>query len=184
VRFAESDKSTIGVLLAPGDDVSKDIQGYGLEPGGPSTAEANQNKRIPKGTYNVKHHEGKKYKDVPLLYREEKDAAGNPLPDNVPIDRTILMHQGTHREHTIGCIVVGDKWIQDGVVHDEKGKVKFKDYKVSGDKTKTIMTETGSRTQGPSELKMEEIKSFLKERGYENVKVHIIDALEEEKPID
>lgn len=177
VRFAESDKSTIGVLLAPGDDVSKDIQGYGLEPGGPSTAEANQNKRIPAGQFNVMYNDGDKYpKTTPKIYREEKDAQGNPLPDDVPKDRGILIHQGNSREDTQGCIIVGDTFIENGEVKCKDGSDVI-DYKVSG-AGKTEITETGDKVfTGPSTLKLEEIKTFLKEKGYENVKVHILDHL-------
>jgi hypothetical protein len=167
VRFTESDKSTVGVLLAPGDDVSKDIQGYGLEPGGPSTAEAEQNKRIPAGTYNVLRHTGKdvKFPNAPKLYS-----------DNVSRDRGILFHHGNTRGDTIGCVLVSDDWMKNGVVYDQNGKERFRDHMLSR-KKKTVMTDEGFKTLTPSKAKMEEIKTFLREKGYENVKVHILDHI-------
>lgn len=72
------------------------IKGYMLEPSGPDSKEANKNRRIPAGLYNLVPHTGSKYKRVVRLYNED-----------VPQSRAILIHQGNSPKDTIGCLLAG-----------------------------------------------------------------------------
>lgn len=64
---------------------------------GPSTAQRNQDRRIPAGVYTLKWHNSPRFgRMLPLLY--------NNL---VPASRYILIHSGNHSGHTEGCLLVG-----------------------------------------------------------------------------
>ena len=91
-RTTETDESTIGNFNIPGTD----IEGYFLEPPGPSTTTPNQNRRIPEGTYNLEWNTGSKYPDALRLYNDE-----------VPRSRAILIHKGNYPTDTLGCLLPG-----------------------------------------------------------------------------
>jgi len=89
-RTTETDQSTTGTFSIPGTD----IEGFILEPAGPSTTTPNMDKRIPAGKYNLIPNEGKKY--GLRLYNAE-----------VPQSRAILMHKGNFPFDTEGCLLPG-----------------------------------------------------------------------------
>ena len=91
-RFFKNTLSTISTFHIPSTGQS----GYFLEPKGPSTAIANQNQRIPTGTYNLIEHNGDNYKDVYKLYNKQ-----------VSQDRGILIHSGNSPIDTEGCLLPG-----------------------------------------------------------------------------
>jgi hypothetical protein len=181
IRFKETEKSTVSALLIPGDSKEEDIQGYGLEPAGPSTAERDTNKRIPKGIFNLEKHDGKAYKNVAKLYREEKDEQGKPCKDNVPKDRYILMHQGNNYLDTEACIVVGDTWEEQGKIWDSKANKGKGAYVIINGEIERENVLGGAWIEGdprgPSRIKLDEIREYFKKKGYENVKLHMLEEL-------
>ena len=91
-RTTETDKSTTGKFWIEGTD----IEGYMLEPAGPSTTERNTGRRIPAGTYNLEPFSGDKFKNVLRLYN-----------DQVSQKRTILIHAGRNVGDSRGCLMPG-----------------------------------------------------------------------------
>lgn len=78
-----------------------DIHGYILERPGPDTIIPNKRLRIPEGIYNLKWHATHKgsisqYSPLPLLYNS-----------NVPVTRSILIHNGNKPQNTDGCLLIG-----------------------------------------------------------------------------
>lgn len=100
VRFKQTARSTISKFSCNWNKIT----GYMLEPAGPETKEANKNRRIPAGLYNLIPHTGAKYKKVVRLYNE-----------NVPQSRAILIHQGNSPKDTIGCLLAGSTYSDDYV---------------------------------------------------------------------
>lgn len=100
VRFKQSARSTISRFSCNWNKIT----GYFLEPAGPETKEANKNRRIPVGVYNLVPHNGAKYKKVVRLYNE-----------NVSQTRAILIHQGNTPANTIGCLIAGSNYSEDYV---------------------------------------------------------------------
>jgi len=92
-RVEESEDTTTSEITTTGD---KPVEGYALEPGGPSTEEANQDKRIPEGVYDLDDYSSKKYPDNFILSN-----------DKVSKDRKILIHKGNYGSNTEGCIMPG-----------------------------------------------------------------------------
>ena len=95
-RIAESPDATISEFTAYGPIPLKPLNGYILEPGGPSTTTANQDKRIPSGIYSVNPRYSKKFSNHYII--------SNSL---VSQDRLILIHSGYSHEHTSGCLLPG-----------------------------------------------------------------------------
>lgn len=91
-REVETTESTIGEFKIPGTD----LQGYFLEPAGPSTAEAQKDRRIPGGVYQLVHHTGTRFPDAIKMF--------NGL---VSKDRAILIHPGNFPKDTEGCFLPG-----------------------------------------------------------------------------
>ena len=91
-RMTETGVSTTGTFSLDGTDVN----GYMLEPAGPSTYQSGLNKRIPSGTYNVERYSGTKHKDVFRIWN-----------DKVPKSRAILIHNGSYPRDTFGCLLPG-----------------------------------------------------------------------------
>ncbi len=89
--------STIAELSIEGTD----FIGYTLEPSGPDTITANQNKRIPEGIYQMNWYNAvkpslSKYNPLPLIHN-----------DQVAASRLILFHNGNYPRNTDGCLLVG-----------------------------------------------------------------------------
>ena len=91
-RTTATDNSTIGNFSIPGTD----INGFFLEPAGPSTTTPNLDRRIPAGIYNLEWNTGPRYPDALRLYN-----------DQVPRSRAILIHRGNSPENTLGCLLPG-----------------------------------------------------------------------------
>lgn len=92
-RIEESEDTTTSEISTTGDEP---IEGYALEPGGPSTEVANQDKRIPEGVYDLDDYSSNKYPDNFILSN-----------DKVSKDRKILIHKGNYGSNTEGCIMPG-----------------------------------------------------------------------------
>ena len=126
-RVEESEDTTTSELTTTGD---KPVEGYTLEPGGPSTEVANQDKRIPEGVYDLDNYSSDKYPDNFILSN-----------DKVSSDRKILIHKGNYGSNTEGCIMPG--------------------------------CTKGTNSVGSSKKKMAELRTFIKSKGAENVKLII-----------
>ena len=91
-RISETENSTNSAFHIPDTDQS----GFFLEPKGPSTTVANQNQRIPEGTYNVEDYTSKSFSNVFRVYN-----------DAVSQNRGILIHAGNYPQDTRGCLLPG-----------------------------------------------------------------------------
>jgi RHS repeat-associated protein len=117
IRFTQDDNSTTSVYHMPETNQS----GFILEPGGPSTAKSNLDKRIPEGKYNLDNHNSTKYPGSFKLYNE-----------NVSESRKILIHAGNYGIDTEGCLLPG-KTGKTGYVSQSK-LARDEIYKYIGDK--------------------------------------------------
>jgi RHS repeat-associated protein len=95
-RIEETSKSTISAFHIPDAKEGELSSGFFLEPKGPSTEKANQNQRIPEGSYDVMKNDGKDYPGVPKLFNSD-----------VSKERGILIHNGNLPDHTRGCLLIG-----------------------------------------------------------------------------
>ena len=111
--------------------INANTSGFILEPGGPSTTEINQNKRIPEGVYNIKPHSGKIYKNTYKLYNSD-----------VPERRAILYHAGNTPNDTRGCNLPGKTRGEGTVYNSRKALDEIKTFisSQSGNNIKTIIT--------------------------------------------
>jgi hypothetical protein len=89
-RDLETGLSTTGAFTITGTT----IQGFFLEPPGPSTKHRNRNKRIPAGSYHLILNYGKKH--GLRLYNVQ-----------VPQSRAVLIHVGNFPKDTRGCLLPG-----------------------------------------------------------------------------
>jgi RHS repeat-associated protein len=104
-RTEETENSTTSSFHIPETDES----GFFLEPAGPSTTEANQDKRIPEGSYNMMKNYGTEFPGVPRLFN-----------DDVPEWRGILIHFGNYPKNTAGCLLPGVTKSKDFVGGDSR----------------------------------------------------------------
>ncbi len=99
-RFVESSQSTIGEFRSS-DQL---IQGYILEPPGPSTVKEKSARRIPTGIYDIIPHNGSKFKNTYCLFNKK-----------VPQSRAILFHVGNFPKDTQACLLPGESYKNDYV---------------------------------------------------------------------
>lgn len=92
-RFKETPLETISALHIP----ETEINGFFMEPKGPSTSRSGQNQRIPEGVYNLN------YTNSPSL----NGNYFNVHNDKVSPSRRILIHPGNHYCHSRGCLLPG-----------------------------------------------------------------------------
>lgn len=110
-RIEEGSDFTISEFKTVGGD--KNVTGFVLEPGGPSTTQSGQDKRIPEGVYNVDNYSSAKYPDNFLLSNKD-----------VSKDRKILYHSGNNGANTEGCNMPGTtKDSKTGTVGGSKPKM-------------------------------------------------------------
>lgn len=94
-RTTDGKDSTIGEFKTVGGNGS-DVQGYMLEPAGPSTNASNQDKRVPEGLYDVADYSSKKFPDNFIVSN-----------GNVSASRLVLFHAGNNGKDTEACILPG-----------------------------------------------------------------------------
>jgi hypothetical protein len=102
-----ADSSTVGTFSI--DDNT--LTGYILEPGGDSTAQSGQDRRIPPGTYDLTWHTSVKFPKDKYQVRGQGRYLENGFPklysDDVSKDRGILIHIGNDGDDTQGCLLPG-----------------------------------------------------------------------------
>lgn len=110
-RFKEIEDGTLGKLtLVSMKDHKVLFNCWTLEPAGPDTTDWGKDRRIPKGSYQVEWFNSPKYKQkLPCLFNKE-----------VPAERRILIHSGNLPDHTLGCILVGMDYNNQGVWNSKK----------------------------------------------------------------
>jgi hypothetical protein len=148
-RVQEDAKGTISTFNIPGTETS----GFILEPAGPSTTTANQDLRIPEGSYNLEAYSSKNYPNTFRIFNSE-----------VSKDRKILFHAGNFHDNTTGCSLPGGSF----------GIGKLGDAKVTPERAGFLRT-SGS---GP---KLKQINSFIIQKGPENVKYNIFNIIPPKK---
>ena len=128
VRKWETSKSTIGEYSIS----NTDIKGFMLEEKGPSTLTPRLDRRIPVGVYNLKWHNGSKYKGVLKLFN-----------DKVSDSRCILIHSGNYSGDTSGCLLPGTTRGKDFVGNSRVKVKEINEYfsKFGLDGAKIIITE-------------------------------------------
>jgi hypothetical protein len=94
-RTSEGDDYTMSEMTMVGPE-SADGTAYMLEPAGPATATANQDRRIPDGVYDVDSYSSAKYSDNFILSNSD-----------VSQNRKILIHAGNTGRNTEGCVMPG-----------------------------------------------------------------------------
>jgi len=97
-RIASSPKSTVSKFTAYGKIPYRPVEGYFLEPGGPSTYTSGMDKIIPADIYNLEPYSG----NWENVYR-----LSNEL---VLRDRGILIHPGNFHYDTSGCLLPGSSY--------------------------------------------------------------------------
>ncbi|AQW85480.1 hypothetical protein CPIN18021_1093 [Campylobacter pinnipediorum subsp. caledonicus] len=108
-RFKNIDDGTLGEFVLASDD-KPILKGYTLEPAGADTIKANQDKRIPAGEYGATWSYSPKFnKKLPLLYNEL-----------VSKERRILIHSGNFADDTLGCVLVGSSYDDNGIYHSKE----------------------------------------------------------------
>jgi len=109
IRFAENATQTFGVLLGGGAG----LVGYTMEPGANSTNNWNQ-VRLREREYGFMKNDGTKFSND---YKLTKNGKGTRY----------LVHGGTLRSHTRGCILLGDK-LKNGNLIAGKSLGVFRNY--------------------------------------------------------
>jgi hypothetical protein len=130
-RFEQGADYTVSRFKTVGG--SKNVDGFMLEPAGPSTNIANQDKRIPEGIYNIDNYSSKKYPNNFIISNE-----------NVSMDRKILYHSGNNGKQTEGCNMPGET-INNGTIGGSRNKLmELREFinKEGIDKVKTIINNT------------------------------------------
>lgn len=118
-RIEESPNATVSYFMAYNNTGDEYISGYFLEPGGPSTAQSGQDKRIPAGIHSLEPYSSAKY---PNNYRIYSDV--------VPKERLILIHTGNYHTNTAGCFLPGEDYV-----------LRNGDYEIKGGTSRSKMNE-------------------------------------------
>jgi len=152
-RFTEDSKGTVSSFVIPGEGTT----GFLLEPGGPSTTVAKQDKRIPEGQFSL----------ILSKDRPGVDASKLRFPNNfvlfngeVSSGRGITFHSGNFNDQTEGCPMPGCGF----------GIGRAGDAQVTPSRVGFLRT-TGSKP------KLGELNRFIKQAGPENVKVNIFNVI-------
>ena len=108
--------STLGEFKLFSEEGTTLQKGFTLEPAGPDTTEANKDRRIPAGIYNVEWYNSPKYGGI----------MANLYNKDVPVTRRILIHVGNYGKDTLGCILLGDGTNgRDMVTSSKSAMIKF-----------------------------------------------------------
>ncbi len=153
IRIQEDFKGTVSAMHIPQDEIS----GVVLEPAGESTTTANQDKRIPEGSFDLITSKDRpgfdadklKYPDSFVLYNSD-----------VSMDRSITLHSGNFHDNTEGCPMPATSF--------SVGKAG--DYKVTPARVGYLRTSS-------SGVKTNEVNGFIQSKGVNNVKVNIYNAI-------
>ena len=119
-RIDETKLSTLSEfsILDPNGKKVEGYNGYVIEREGPDTVEPLRKKRIIAGTHELRWH----YRGKPRNYwaigviNHKKDNRGlkNEL---IHEERWILIHPGTSRGSSIGCLIIAKNYYKDGLLH-------------------------------------------------------------------
>ena len=113
-RYKDIYDGTIGKFELTGVNTVL-MTGYTLESAGPDTTERGKDRRIPAGLYQVAWHKSPKFnRVVPVLHNEQ-----------VPKDRYIEIHAGNYPKDTEGCILLGRKACDEGVLESKATLAEF-----------------------------------------------------------
>jgi hypothetical protein len=99
IRLKESKNATLSQFYAYGPVPLKMVEGYMLEPSGPSTTLSGQDKRIPAGIYDINPYSSSKFSNVYII-------SGKQVSSN----RKILIHSGNYHYNTLGCFLPGSSY--------------------------------------------------------------------------
>jgi len=119
-RILESENATLSKFYAYGPIPYRTVDGYILEPGGPSTTLSGQDKRIPFGIYNVSPYSSTKFKNVYII-----------SGDQVSSNRGILIHSGNYHYNTLGCFLPGSYYgIKDDDYYVGNSRAKLNELRI------------------------------------------------------
>ena len=119
-RIEETKLSTLSEfsILDPSGKKVPGYEGYVIEREGPDTVEPSRKKRIIAGTHELRWH----YRDKPRNYwaigvfNHQKDNRGLKK-ELIHPERWILIHPGTSRGSSIGCLIIAKNCYKDGLIH-------------------------------------------------------------------
>ena len=119
-RIEETKLSTLSEfsILDPSGKKVPGYEGYIIEREGPDTVEPLRKKRIIAGTHELRWH----YRGEPRNYwaigvfNHQKDNRGLKK-ELIHPERWILIHPGTSRGSSIGCLIIAKNYYKDGLIH-------------------------------------------------------------------
>ena len=119
-RIEETKLSTLSEfsILDPSGKKVLGYEGYIIEREGPDTVEPLRKKRIIAGTHELRWH----YRGEPRNYwaigvfNHQKDNRGLKK-ELIHPERWILIHPGTSRGSSIGCLIIAKNYYRDGLIH-------------------------------------------------------------------
>ena len=119
-RIEETKLSTLSEfsILDPSGKKVEGYNGYIIEREGPDTVEPLRKKRIIAGTHELRWH----YRGEPRNYwaigvfNHQKDNRGLKK-ELIHQERWILIHPGTSRGSSVGCLIIAKNYYKDGLIH-------------------------------------------------------------------
>ena len=119
-RIEETKLSTLSEfsILDPSGKKVPGYEGYIIEREGPDTVEPLRKKRIIAGTHELRWH----YRGEPRNYwaigvfNHQKDNRGLKK-ELIHQERWILIHPGTSRGSSVGCLIIAKNYYKDGLIH-------------------------------------------------------------------